>query len=361
MTKVYIEKEGAPELLVSLVSLVFWPNFRFEISPKRLFLRDILEQYKKPFFEVAPTPEEADFFAVPYEYFDVVDHYPAYLSSVYEKAERAGKKVLLFDYTDYVDRIPKLPLHSVLFRVSVYRHHKQQNELLMPYFVEDLGTRYSIGPKEWNGEPSIGYCGQSDFGTLMRHIRARVKWSLSRITLLVRFDKEPAVHKRGIFWRKKTLAILKRSGLKADITVRRFYALHQKSGSFNPQEVRSTYVENLRANDFSLCVRGDANASQRFYETLSASRIPLFVDTDCVLPLEEVIDYDKILLRVSWRDLAVFPQKVREFLSTTSATDAIRIEQDARVVYDTYLRIDRFFARVFDRGTSPYASIIYGD
>ncbi len=358
MTKVYIEKEGAPELQMSLV---FWPNFRFEISAKRLFLRGILAQYETPFFEVAPTQEEADFFAVPYEYFDVVDQYPAYLSSIYEKAKKAGKKVLLFDYTDYVDRIPELPTHAILFRVSVYRHHKQPNELLMPYFVEDLGTRYSIGPKELKGEPSIGYCGQSDFGTLTRYIRARVKWSLSFLSLLLRFDLNPLVHQRGIFWRKKALAILKRSKLNCDIVVRRFYSLHQKSGSFNADEVRNTYVENLRNNDFALCARGDANASQRFYEALSASRIPLFVDTDCVLPLEEIIDYDKVMLRVSWRDLAVFPQKVREFVTRASASDVRRIEQDARVVYDEYLRLDRFLARVFDRDTSPYASIIYGD
>ncbi len=356
MTNVYIEKEGAPELPMSLV---FWPNYRFEISPKRLFLRDIMAQYKTPFFEVVADPTEADFFAVPYEYFDVADRYPAYLLRVYEKARMAGKKVLLFDYTDYVDRIPEFPAHAVLFRVSVYRHHKQPNELLMPYFVEDLGTRYAIGPKEWKGEPSIGYCGQSDFGTSWRHIRARVKWGLSFLLLLLRFDAKPLVHQRGIFWRKRALAIIKRSELKSDITVRRFYALHQKSGSFNAEEVRATYVENLRANDFSLCVRGDANASQRFYETLSASRIPLFVDTDCVLPLEEIIDYDKVMLRVSWRDLVVFPQKVREFVTKASASDARRIEQDARAVYDEYLRLDRFFSLVFDRNSSPYRDILY--
>ncbi len=231
----------------------------------------------------------------------------------------------------------------------------------MPYFVEDLGTRYRVGPTEWKGEPRVGYCGQSDFGTPMRHIRARIKWVLSLARLLLRADDMPLVHQRGIFWRKKALAILNRSGLKSDITVRRFYALHQKSGSFNPEEVRRTYVENLRANDFSLCVRGDANASQRFYETLSAWRIPLFVDTDCVLPLEEIIDYDTVILRVSWRDLAVLPQKVREFFSKTSAVDAMGLAREARVVYDTYLRLDRFFGTVFNREQSPYASILYGN
>src|SRR3989338_4327562 len=122
MVRVYIEQNGAPLHLP--MSLVFWPNFKFEISPKRLFLRGIMEAYQKPFVEIAESPESADFFAIPFEYFFVEKYAPAYLSSIYDAARRAGKKVLLFDYTDFVDRTPRLPPHAIFFRVSVYRHHQ---------------------------------------------------------------------------------------------------------------------------------------------------------------------------------------------------------------------------------------------
>src|SRR3989338_6107491 len=98
MTKVYIAQNAIPELPLSLV---FWPNFRFPIKESRLFLRDIMAEYQESFFTVVATPEEADFFAVPFEFFDVLDGFLPYLESVYAGAKALGKKVLLFDYTDY--------------------------------------------------------------------------------------------------------------------------------------------------------------------------------------------------------------------------------------------------------------------
>ncbi len=355
MTKVYIQQQGIPELPLSLV---FWPNYKFPIKESRLFLRDIIEQYPAPFFTIVSDPKEADFFAVPFEFFDVLDRFLPYLEAVYAAAQIAEKKVLLFDYTDYVDRIPHLPKHSVLFRVSVYRHHKRENELVMPYFVEDLGKRYGIAPQQVHTEPIIGYCGQSGFSSRSRHLRAIIKRCFSVLLLYLRLDAHPSVHTRGIFWRRRAIRIVQRSGIRSSIVVRRFYSLHQKSGSFEPRRNRDEYVENLRECDLALCTRGDANASQRFYEALSASRIPLFLDTDCVLPLEELIDYDRVMLRVSWKNLQRMPELLQGFIAKLSVSRTQQIEREARVVYDEYLRMDRFFAIVFDPVKSPYLSIL---
>lgn len=356
MTSVYIVPHCGPELPYSLV---FWPNFRFEIPPRRLFLRDVMEQYQTPFFTIADTPGEANFFAVPFEYFFAQKECPAYLARVFASAKAVQKKVLLFDYTDYVDWTPPLPSHTVLFRVSAYRHHKRPNELIMPYFVEDLGSRYGIVPAQKKEEPSIGYCGQADFSGFNTHMRAVLKRFLSYAALTLRQDKEPAVHARGIFWRRKAISIIRQSGVPCDFVIRRFYSLHQKSGSFDAQEVRKAYVENLRACDLALCVRGDANASQRFYETLSAARIPLLLDTDCVLPLEERIDYGRVLLRVPWSTLNLLPAITRAYMENLPAQRIEQIEQEARAVYDKYLCMDRFFSIVFDRDGSPYKEVLY--
>lgn len=357
MITVYVEQRGAPALTPSLV---FWPNLRFPLSPKRLFLREIMAQYREPFSVLARRVEEADFFAVPYEYFEVLHCAPEYLKGVYALAKSVRKKVLLFDYTDYVERKTELPEHAILFRVSVYRHHKKNNEIVMPYFVEDVGRAYGILPKEKGGTPSVGYCGQSSFSSVVRRCRATAKWCLSYFLLLLRFDTEPSVHRRGIFWRMSALKMLRRAGaITCDFIDRQFYSLHWKSGNFDPAVVRREYVENLRAADLALCVRGDANASQRFYEALSASRVPLFLDTDCVLPLEEVIDYDRIMLRVPWRELATLPERVRAWFETESAASFLERERRAREVYEKYLRLDRFFALVFDREKSPYTRLLF--
>ena len=65
-------------------------------------------------------------------------------------------------------------------------------------------------------------------------------------------------------------------------------------------QARTGYVENLVASDYVLCARGAGNFSYRLYETLSCGRIPVFVDTDCVLPHEDV-DRLALALRLGGR------------------------------------------------------------
>lgn len=359
MTKVYIiDTKGVPALPVSLV---FWPNYRFDIPEKRLFLKEIMAPYTVPFVEIAKTMEEADFIVVPFDYFFVERHAPEYLARVYTLAKESKKKVLLFDYTDYVDSTPRLPAHAILFRVSAYRHHKQQNEIVMPYFVEDLGARYAIEPKGKGTPLIVGYCGQTQFGSMLKKWRAIAKRMLHLAALYLGRDTNPRVHTRGIFCRNTAIRALRKGGIENRIIERTFYSLHRSGIPIDPKDLRLEYVENLRRCDLALCVRGDANASQRFYETLSASRVPLFLDTDSVLPLEEVISYDDFIIRVPSRDVTRISEYVHAWSEGRRGDVLNEYGRKARHAYETYLRLDRYFAFVFDRARSPYTSILYSD
>lgn len=358
MTKVYIiDTKGVPALPVSLV---FWPNYRFDIPEKRLFLKEIMAPYTEPFVEIVSVIEKADFVVVPFDYFFVERHAPEYLARVYTLAKESKKKVLLFDYTDYVDSTPRLPAHAILFRVSAYRHHKQQNEIVMPYFVEDLGARYAIEPKGKGTPLIVGYCGQTQFGSMLKKWRAIAKRMLRLAALYLGRDTNPRVHTRGIFWRNTAIRALRKGGIENRIIERAFYSLHRSGIPIDPNVLRLEYVENLRKCDLALCVRGDANASQRFYETLSASRIPLFLDTDSILPLEEVISYDDFIIRVSSCDVKQIGERVHSWSATHDFSVFAEKERKARETYITYLRLDRYFELVFDPKRSPYKSILYG-
>ncbi len=358
MTKVYIPdttsvRAGLP------ISLVFWPNYRFGIPDKRLFLKEIMEPYTEPFVEIVSTIEKADFVAVPFDFFFVEQYASDYLRRAYAVAEEAKKKVLLFDYTDYVDRSPRIPPHAILFRVSSYRHHKRQNEIVMPYFVQDFGVSYGIKPKGKGNPLLVGYCGQSRFGNVFRKWKAVAKWTAQSVALYLNRDGNPKVHKRGIFWRNIAIRALRKGGIESRIIERSFYSLHRFGASIEPKDLRHEYVENLRECDLALCTRGDANASQRFYEALSASRIPLFLDTDCVLPFEEIIFYDDFIVRVPASDVTRISAYIRSWDSMHSTESFLEREKRSREVFENYLCLDRYFAIVFDRERSPYASILY--
>ena len=358
MIKVYIEQHSAPEWLPQ--SLVFWPNFKFEISPKRLFLKEIMAQYNEPFFLITERPEEADFFAIPFEYFFVEKYHPDYLARVYDLAKRAGKKVLLFDYTDYVDRIPKLPSHAVFFRVSVYKHHQTAQEIVMPYFVEDFGK--TISPHMNRPlKAVVGFCGLSRYAGHHQALKAWVKRLGVQSLLMLRGDTLSKVHAPGIFWRKKAVRALKEdSAIDSNLIERSSYSLHSRSISGDPKQVREEYRKNLDVSTLSLCVRGDANASQRFYEALSAGRVPLLLDTDSVLPLEDIAPYEQCVIKVPFGEMATLSKRAVAWYGAQTDTSFIQAEKEARALFQKYLRLDRYFALVFDRSSSPYKSILYG-
>ncbi len=78
--------------------------------------------------------------------------------------------------------------------------------------------------------------------------------------------------------------------------------------------VRQEYVHSMMESDYILCARGAGNFSRRLYEALSCGRIPVFVDTDCVLPYQSEINWKEYFvcgLRVG--------EKVAEFHGLLSA------------------------------------------
>jgi len=354
MTKVYIEQCTEHKLPLSFV---FWPNLTFPLKAKRLFLQEIMETYQQPFFDITEDIASADFVAVPHDYFDCLRYAPHYLLRMYRLAQEAKKKILLFEYTDYVDTRVEIPEHAVLFRVSVYRHHKKTNEIVMPYFIEDIGANHTIGPKEKGTPISVGYCGQARFKNTLRKWRGNAKRLLQVLMLMLQGDAQPFVHACGIFWRSKAIVTLRKGGIRARILERSFYSLFD-AGEFDPKRNREEYIENLRDSDLALCARGDANQSQRFYEALSASRVPLYLDTDTVLPLEEALPYEEVVLFVPSQELQSLPARVRAFDKEVSKDAFLLRQKKARKLYEE-LRLDRYFERVFDREKSPYRDILF--
>ena len=102
------------------------------------------------------------------------------------------------------------------------------------------------------------------------------------------------------------------------------------------------FITNLRESDYALCVKGDENASFRFYEALSMGRIPLLLDTECVLPLQDIIDYRSFCVIVDWRDADRIGEKLLAFHEQVSAEEFEAMQRRAREAFVEYLRMDSF-------------------
>jgi hypothetical protein len=122
---------------------------------------------------------------------------------------------------------------------------------------------------------------------------------------------------------------------------------------------RAEYVANIFGSDYVLCARGAGNYSIRLYETLSCGRIPVFVNTDCVLPYEEWIDWKRFGVRVEEGELEHVAERVLEFHERLSPVEFEELQKACRRLWLEWLSPEGFFRnfyRHFGRQTSSSSS-----
>lgn len=289
----------------------------------------------KAFFNLVEKPEEADYFLIPHNYFSIKDK--GYVNVFIDLSNKYNKKIIVFSYGDKNDSID-IP-NSIVFRSSQYKTDLKKNEIIMPAIADDLsvGDLTLLSKKS---TPTVGFCGWAGFESFASKWKQKIK-SLSYLG-------NNSAKKSGLLFRMKVLKILDKSRLtNTKFIIRRTFSGNEKTrvGDFNV--LRSEFVKNITESDLSLAVKGDGNFSVRFYEILSLGRIPLFIDTDCVLPLEDVVDYRNFILRVDYKSINIVDSIVSNFYADLTQDSFISKQRRAREVFGSFLRIDKYFEYVF--------------
>ncbi|MHB8439924.1 MAG: hypothetical protein ACYDD4_12295 [Acidimicrobiales bacterium] len=114
-------------------------------------------------------------------------------------------------------------------------------------------------------------------------------------------------------------------------------------GSMDVEAYYREYFENILEGDYVLAVRGNGNYSVRFYEALACGRIPLYVDTDCVLPPLRRQAWDSIVLRVDRRDIGRIGSVVAKRHREIGPEEFRERQQVARAVWSESLSMAGFF------------------
>lgn len=190
----------------------------------------------------------------------------------------------------------------------------------------------------------IGFCGQAtghwiDF--VRRMLLNRSLWALYRFGLRT---WEPAPFETTLF-RKKILDRLEKSDLVAtDFVRRRHYRAGYKAPKKDPfHPSRLEFVQNIINTDYTVCMRGGGNFSVRFYEAMSLGCIPVFVDTDCILPFEHLIDYRRYCVWVKQSEISYIAEKIADFHASLSNQDFRDLQIECRKLWLKYLSNDGFY------------------
>jgi hypothetical protein len=252
------------------------------------------------------------------------------------RAGAAGLETIVFFNHD--DDRP-LELDGVIvFRTSLYRSRRRPYEFGLPAWSEDFLERYLDGTlplREKLPRPVIGFCGAAPEST-SRGVGRRLR------ELLGARVRDPGV--RAIALRR----LRESPQVEANFLLRTSFWGGALSGGESMQTARREYVQNMVDSDYVLCARGAGNFSYRLYETLSCGRIPVFVDTDCVLPLEEEIDWRTLCVWVDARRVDSIADSVRSFHERLSPEAFVELQRLARATWEEFLS-PLGFVRALDR------------
>lgn len=243
------------------------------------------------------------------------------------------------------------------FRVLYYNLMKSRGMgqgVPFPYFVPDFLSIYCDGkwsPSQLHARPMIGFCGVAapiglPFGPQV--VKDCLRLLVTYLGPLGR-KFESAMTERGssLNHAYRARALLH---LAFDNSVDTEFVLRNKAGMVSKEyyqvnygaSYNREYYTSILNSDYTVCARGTENYSIRFFEVFCLGRIPILVDTDCVLPFADKIDYEECCVIVPSSKIGRVGRYVLDFHSRKRTAELIRIQRNNRRVWERFFTATGF-------------------
>lgn len=104
------------------------------------------------------------------------------------------------------------------------------------------------------------------------------------------------------------------------------------------------FIENIKNNLYGLCIRGAGNFSYRLGEVFMMGRIPILIDTDCILPFRDYISYEKNTVYVNHKDIDNIEKIIENYHHSRSKEELINIQKENRKIWLKYFTVKGAFS-----------------
>lgn len=210
-----------------------------------------------------------------------------------------NKIIYIFLISDNCDELI-IPENVRLYRTSLYKSKQKKYEYLLPYIWENITKK--VEPLKKGVFPIIGFCGQN------------------------------------LQYRNDTLKIFSECKY-----VKCNYIIRKTFWGGNPHDplLIEQFEDNMINSHFNICNRGNGNFSMRFYQTLSCGRIPILLNTDMVLPFENEINWDDVIIVANNNK-----ELVEKLLHYWNNKNIVKMQIKCKEIYDTYFLKNIFLDRI---------------
>ena len=269
------------------------------------------------------------------------------------KAQECGKKILIWFSGDLP---PVIPLDNALvFQCGLDRSARDQNRDVAPFFIDDPLRKYRDGKvdvRKKGSKPVVGFCGYAAMKPLKLAytVVENMNHNLSCLLGRARYGPTPIVP--ATLLRARALNLLahdERADCRFIVRDRYRAGFRREAGqSVKATNAAKEFFSNIFDTDYTVCLRGNGNWSVRFYETLACGRIPIFIDTDCVLPFEFALDWKKYCVWVDRSDVSRIAEVVSDFHNQLSSEEFMELQLRCRRLWEERLSLGGFMNHLFE-------------
>lgn len=238
-----------------------------------------------------------------------------------------------------------------LFRASGYQSKLPSWHTGLPVFISDplknVFKLTDVIARIYNSEPTIGFCGLVD-KSKRQALKIILKGIIKNIAAYINFRKElPQKLVAAPYLRYRCLKpFMQDNRINDNFVFRKKYRAGSKTPELKKKSTQE-FFNNIIESDYVLCVRGAGNFSARLYETLAMGRIPIYVNTDGLLPLRDVIDWKKHLVWVEEHEIPNIANIVYDFHKNLDDQKLNQLFMENRKLWETKLQIGGFFKEHF--------------
>lgn len=233
-----------------------------------------------------------------------------------------------------------------VFRNGGFHSKLPRTTFILPSFINDpfQNKDQVVVAIPKTALPQIGFVGHAA-NSITKQLKELIGYCKNNLDIILKREQAdfqnfyPSSTKRYHFLKQ----LSKSEKVATNFILRKNYSAGAKTAQ-QKAIARQEFFDNIAANPYTFCMRGAGNFSVRFYETLAMGRIPVVVNTDIRLPLDDQIDWSKHCVMVSEESMI---QELVAFHKAISPEGFVQMQIDNRNLWLNFLEREAYFSSIY--------------
>lgn len=325
-------------------------EYRSYVFPLVFDLHYSKSKFLSQFYSLSDDIAASDIIILPLEYAFMLKHHKKQLNHFFKNVKESNKPIWIYTGGDLGISVEDDQIYN--FRLGGFKSKLNKQSFILPSFVSDPyidQLKGTFEPLKKEIIPEIGFVGHAR-GGFIKYIKEFIIYL--RINLKRLFKIEYADYQSfypSSLKRAKYLKNLQSSHLiKSNFIFRDKYRAGVKVDEDKAITTKEFFI-NIYENPYTFCMRGGGNFSVRFYETLAVGRIPVLLNTDCLLPLDDSISWQEHCLIIDESKYRSLAQEIVNFHNQLGAEAFTQLQKNNRKLWEDFLTRHSFFKVIHDQ------------